>query len=376
MPAAVAHLAGLGVPLDGHPIRGIRYLDATHQAEAPFTRGNGLGVRRTDLHAALAARAAELAIPVLRAHVKDFTQDGTGVTALMRQPGAASRSGPQVRARYLVGADGLHSAVRRACGLDPAGSGATTGTEASAATSGTARNSARALHGNARYGLRRHYRVKPWTDLVEVYWARDSEAYVTPVADDMVGVAVLGGIPGPAADKGFDGRLAAFPELLSVLGGDRAVPVTGVRGAGPLRQAVRGRTAGRVLLVGDAAGYVDALTGEGVGAALAQASVLAACLAAGQPGDYEGAWRRVTRKGWALTAGLLWSRNQRLLGERIVPAAARLPWLFTAIVNQVAWALSVAICDIAPVRLNRFSQMHPEFLGRLGQLPDSRMRRA
>jgi flavin-dependent dehydrogenase len=94
-----------------------------------------------------------------------------------------------------------------------------------------------------------------------------------------------------------------------------------------------------VLLVGDAAGYLDALTGEGVGAALAQAGVLAACLAADRPADYERAWRQVTRKGWTLTSGLLWSRRQSWLGPRIVPAASRFPWLFTTIVNQVAWAL-------------------------------------
>jgi flavin-dependent dehydrogenase len=110
------------------------------------------------------------------------------------------------------------------------------------------------------------------------------------------------------------------------------------RGAGPLRQDVRRRVAGRVLLIGDAAGYLDALTGEGIGAALAQAEVLAACLAAGCPADYERAWRRVTRKERVLTGGLLWSRQQRLLGPRIVPAAAALPAVFTAIVNQVAWA--------------------------------------
>ncbi len=123
MPAAVARLADLGVPAAGHPIRGIRYLDAGHRADAPFTRGNGLGVRRTDLHAALSARADALAIPVVRARVTGLIQDGTGVTALLRQTGTAARGrhevpGPQLRARYLVGADGLHSKVRRACGLD------------------------------------------------------------------------------------------------------------------------------------------------------------------------------------------------------------------------------------------------------------------
>jgi flavin-dependent dehydrogenase len=87
--------------------------------------------------------------------------------------------------------------------------------------------------------------------------------------------------------------------------------------------------------VGDASGYLDALTGEGIGAALAQAAVLAQCLAAGRPGDYERAWRRSCRRSWMLTAGLLWSRHQRLLGPRIVPAAQRLPRLFTTIVNLV-----------------------------------------
>ena len=321
-------------------------------------------MRRTELHAALSARAAELSIPVLRAHVKGLIQDGTGVTVMMRQPGTAAWTGPEVRARYLVGADGLHSRVRRDCGLDPV------------ATPGAPGNVALSVNRNSRYGLRRHYRVKPWTDLVEVYWARDSEAYVTPVADDMVGVAVLGGIPGSAAGGGFDARLAAFPDLLSVLGGARAVPINSVRGAGPLRQAVRRRVAGRVLLVGDAAGYLDALTGEGVGAALAQAGVLAACLAADRPGDYERAWRQVTRKGWALTSGLLWSREQRWLAPRIVPAAARLPWLFTAIVNQVARALSAAARDFAQVQPNagKFHRAGPSYTRQLNAVAVYRFR--
>src|ERR1700728_2018691 len=54
MPAAVRRLATLGVTPDGYPLHGIRYLDESHQAEATFRDGNGLGVRRTVLHAALA----------------------------------------------------------------------------------------------------------------------------------------------------------------------------------------------------------------------------------------------------------------------------------------------------------------------------------
>ena len=94
-------LAALGVTPDGHPLRGIRYLDAAHQADAPFRHGDGLGVRRTVLHAALAARAAALGIPVIPARV----------TAFERHAGHVAAAG--VEARYLVAADGLHSTVRR-----------------------------------------------------------------------------------------------------------------------------------------------------------------------------------------------------------------------------------------------------------------------
>jgi flavin-dependent dehydrogenase len=247
------------------------------------------------LHAAFAARAAELGIPILPVRVTGFTQSGDGVKAA------------GIEARYLVAADGLHSAIRRACDLDPP------------------------PPRHPRFGLRRHFYAAPWNDLVEVYWTLGSEAYVTPVGDDVVGVAVLSGATGD-----FESRLAAFPALRERLAG--AEPASGVRGAGPLRQDVRRRAAGRVLFVGDASGYVDALTGEGISVALAQAAVLAECLASGWPGDYERAWRRVSRKPWMLTAGLLWARHQALLAPRIVPAAQRLPRVFTSIVNQVGGA--------------------------------------
>ena len=299
MPAAVAGLAAIGVEPAGRTLHGIRYLDEQHQADGLFRGGPGLGVRRTELHAALSTAARELGVSVVPARVDGFTQDDGGVRAA------------GLTARYLVAADGLHSAIRRACAPDPP-----------PAPRGR-------RPGGARYGLRRHYRVAPWSSMVEVYWAAASEAYVTPVADDLVGVAILAG---PGED--YDARLAAFPELRERLAG--AEPASRVRGAGPLRQTVRHRVSGRVLLVGDASGYIDALTGEGISVALAQGAVLAQCLRAGRPAAYEREWRRVSRKSRLLTAGLLWSRQQPPLARRIVPAAERLPTLFTAIVNQVA----------------------------------------
>lgn len=61
MPGAVNALAGLGVTVAGHPLRGIRYLDDRHRAEALFAPGPGRGVRRTELQTALVSRAANSA---------------------------------------------------------------------------------------------------------------------------------------------------------------------------------------------------------------------------------------------------------------------------------------------------------------------------
>jgi 2-polyprenyl-6-methoxyphenol hydroxylase-like FAD-dependent oxidoreductase len=362
MPAAVRRLAALGVAPDGYPLRGIRYRDDRHQADTRFRHGDGLGVRRTVLQAALGERAAALGVTVLRARVTGLERHRDHVTAA------------GVTARYLVAADGLHSVIRRLLDREPAA-----GSGVAGATRPGPRPGPPPWHPGGgsrapvpRYGLRRHYCLAPWTDLVEVHLAPGTEAYVTPVAPDVVGIAVLfardrtargeapdqvnrddvtgasGPVGGPddggpddggpddGGPDGFEARLSAFPALRERLAG--AAPASGVRGAGPLRQDVRRRVHGRVLLVGDASGYLDALTGEGIGVGLAQAEVLAACLAADRPEDYERAWRKVSGPAWRLTAGLLWSRSQPLLSSRIVPAAQHLPWLFTAIVNRVAEA--------------------------------------
>jgi flavin-dependent dehydrogenase len=293
--SAVRYLSRLGVELDGRPFAGIRYLDSSHSVDARFRVGPGLGVRRTALQAALMDRLGELGVPVKAGRVEAITQNGSSVTAA------------GFTARYLAAADGLHSPIRRqlGLGLDRSGSG------------------------EVRRGLRRHFSTAPWTDLVEVYWSPLGEAYVTPVADDLVGVAIL-----TSARGSFDSHLDAFPALKRRLKG--ALPASDVMGAGPLRQRVRARVAGRVMLVGDAAGYVDALTGEGIAVSLRTSAELVRCVLDDRPEAYEAAWRRVSREARFLTASLLWARNRSLLAPRIVPAAALLPGVYGAIVNRLA----------------------------------------
>ncbi|TCO38998.1 flavin-dependent dehydrogenase [Kribbella antiqua] len=312
--SACGYLDRLGVRLSGRPFYGIRYLDAQHQVDARFDAGPGLGVRRTALHASLIDRLAELEVPVLDRRVGAITQNTSSVTAA------------GITARYLAAADGLHSGIRRQLGLNAGAGNRSTGGSAAPrlaapATSGAA--------GAVRRGLRQHFSVAPWSDLVEVYWSSLGEAYLTPVADDLVGVAIL------TSERGtFDSHLEAFPALRQRLRG--APAASSVMGAGPLRQRVSGRVAGRVMLVGDAAGYVDALTGEGIAVALRTSAELVRCVQEDRPEAYEAAWRRVSWECRLLTGSLLWARNSSLLAPRIVPAAALLPGLYGRIVNRLS----------------------------------------
>ena len=109
-----------------------------------------------------------------------------------------------------------------------------------------------------------------------------------------------------------------------------------MRGAGPLRQRSRRRTAGRALLVGDASGYVDALTGEGIALGLAQARAAVDAVRRDDPASYEWAWRRLGWRHDLLTRGLLAASGRPGVRRRIVPAAAALPRVFGAAVNQLA----------------------------------------
>ncbi len=294
MPSAVADLTALGVRLEGQPIAGIRYLDHRRVAEAVFRAGPGRGVRRTTLHAALAEAVAAAGVPVVHEPVQHVDQrtdrvlvDGTD-------------------ARHLIAADGLHSPIRRMLGLEGRSSGL------------------------RRYGLRAHVRTTSWSRFVDVHWAAGSEAYVTPVAPDLVGIAILGG-----RGRTFDDLVADHPLLADrIAGADRSR----VRGAGPLRQRSVRRTAGRVLLVGDAAGYVDALTGEGIALGLAQARAAVHAVRSGEPGRYESAWRRLGWRHDAMTHTLLAATRLGAVRSRIVPAAAGLPRVFGAAVNELARA--------------------------------------
>lgn len=293
MPGALPLLARLGVDPDGHPIRGIGYRSGRLRVDHRFERGAGRGVRREVLHAALAERAEAVGAQFVQGRIETVEQRNGRVVAA------------GIESDWLLGCDGLHSRIARLTGLALPARGA-----------------------RRRYGIRQHFRIAPWTDLVEVHFAAQADFYVTPVAADTVGVAMLGG-----RTVDYDTALAGVPELAERLAGAHAIDDR--RGAGPFGQRTRARVHGRVLLVGDASGYVDALTGEGLRVGFDQARAAIAAVLDGEPDGYEKRWREVTRDFRILTSGLVAWASSPARGL-LVPSAVRMPRLYGRVVERLA----------------------------------------
>lgn len=299
MPGALPYLERLGVNPEGAPLLGVRYSDRSHTVLHKFTTGAGRGVRRTVLHEALLSRAIDLGVKFEHTSLENVTQN-------QDQVAVTCANGQTLFGRYLIGADGLHSKVARVSGMTKPTNSKTT----------------------RRFGIRQHFAIAPWSEYIEVFYTDDAEVYVTPVSSGEIGVAVLG-----RRNTDFLETIGKVPEL-----GKRIAGASGSSqkfGAGSFPQKTSRRRKGRILLVGDASGYVDAITGEGLRLGFEQANVAVRLVFERRTEAYDRSWVRVTRDFRVLTTGLTMFANSRLR-NLIVPLAARFPSLFGSVVERLA----------------------------------------
>ncbi len=297
-------------------LRGVRYVARNGAvAEAAFAEGAGRGMRRETLSAALLARAAECsAVAILK---------NTRVNSIICNTDSIFLSTVENKTyagRLLIGADGLRSAVRRWRGLEDSGRRAW------------------------RWGARQHFAIAPWSGFVEVYAADGLEVYVTPASAGETELAFLwdatrfhlrGGIAGMREQL-----LAPFPALRARLQGVASTDL--IAAVGPLAQRSRAVIGQRTALIGDASGYIDACTGEGLSLAFEQALALADALASGRRGDdfeadalqaYARSHRRLTRNYRWLTPVVRALIQRRRLWNLSVAVLGRWPTLFRRLLS-------------------------------------------
>lgn len=290
MPEALAALERLGITLnekDGVPFYGIRFCDARTQAQARFPHRAGLGVRRLRLHERLTECAETVGATVL-----------WNTRCQLAGPGVALVNGEELRFRVLVGADGQSSFVRQWAGLDACRSE------------------------RLRYGFRRHYRVAPWTDHVEVHWAERGQLYVTPVAEDSICVVFVGQRP-MHEDEPWQPHFPWIAERF-----DRAEEMSAPRGAVSATRILREVERGSVALIGDAAGSVDAVTGEGLAGCFQHAEALASAIVQNNLDVYGLRHRAISRLPYHMAVLLLLMDRYPSLAQRALRTFEARPRLF------------------------------------------------
>jgi flavin-dependent dehydrogenase len=291
MPDAEVALGELGVELPagfGYRFRGIRFRHNDAQVAADFTGGQGIGVRRTLLHACLLQAADKSGVKLLW-KTPVIGIDGEGVR--LNRGTAATR--------WIVAADGGFSRVRRWCGLD------TTSKRA------------------CRLACRRHYRVRPWTDYMEIYWGHRAQAYVTSTSAEEVCIVAIGEL---SEEAGFGRVLELLPELSERLEG--AELTSRERGAMTATRSLGQVWRGNVALIGDASGGVDAITGEGLRLAFRQAQALAEAMSAGDLSGYGRAHRKLMRRPLQMSNLMLLLGRHDRLRSRIFRVWSSKPELF------------------------------------------------
>lgn len=279
LPRGMRELAELGLDEAaanlGGPIERIRFEAGPRSVEARIA--DGLGMRRPLLERLLLAYARSAGVEV---------ETGATVTGLSieqrRATGVTTLAGPRP-ASAVIAADGLHSRLRRLSGL----AGPKVGD---------------------RFGITVHARgLDECTGTVRVIFSAHHELYLTPVGDGLTNVAMLLR-KGVFANMARD-RTAVLGEVFQRHGLGRPEFVDEPLVAGPFSRGSRRAWRANVVLAGDAAGFFDGITGDGISFALASGRLAARAVGEHLHTNEYGPFRRYERERRAL------ARNADLLGR-------------------------------------------------------------
>lgn len=317
LPMGVAHLKKLGIlerikPEHYHPTEGICYHINHHSSKANFIDGYGLGINRSILSQAFSAAINDYPSITMFDHTAIKDIDFPFLTFMHKEKLFHCSS------NFVVGADGLRSRVREILGIKTK------------------------LPHFRRWAMTAHFGVEPWSSLVEIYLHNNAEAYVSPTGPKEVNIVLMWS-PKKYSVKTkspFFSLLSLFPELEKRL--NPPFMLHKAHAIGPFHHRAKRRfTTLQAALIGDAAGYTDPLTGEGINYGLFEGQLLgqklASRLAAGQSMSQNDLryfqlvanLKKLPHE--MLTYGMLLMQSQPALFERVVHYFNRKPNVLSAL---------------------------------------------
>jgi flavin-dependent dehydrogenase len=313
------------------PLRGMRIvapdgtaLEGSYPSTGPWRgyRDYGLAIPREVFDRILLERARSLPVEVRERHrVTGLLSEGDRVTGVT---GEDAEGRPfEARARLVIGADGRASVVARSLGLVRA-------------------------HRLQRLALIQDVEgVAGFEGRGEIYVDPPDYSILNPVAPGLVNLSLVVPLAHARPYRGrmetfFHARLKQLRHLVPRIAGMTSAGPLMVMG--PLAYRVREPRTGGVLLVGDAAGFFDPFTGEGLFTALRSAELAVEVghaalargdLSAGALAPYVTARRRAFRDKEWVTRGLQFVIRRRGLANRVARALAARPALLDALMGVI-----------------------------------------
>jgi flavin-dependent dehydrogenase len=311
LPQGVAALRTLGISLpagETFPFRGIRFADESHSARADFADEAGLSVRRVKLHQLLTDYAMEAGV--------EFRWESRVTQIDERQVTTAKES---FSYDWLIGADGHNSRIRKWAGLEPRAAS------------------------KRRFGFCSHYQLEPWSDVAEVHWAHRCQIFITPMRGQEVGVAVISRDP----QLRFNKAIQQFPFLANKLCG--AAATTRELGDTTGLIVLPRVTNGRIALIGDASGTVDAVTGHGLSLSFQQALSLAESMQERDLRQYEHAHKKIASLAITMTRLMMLMSESDWIRRRTLRLFQITPRLFTRMLAIHTGSVPLSTVGVAEI---------------------------